>query len=43
MLGHKDIKKLLGETLQEEEATDKKLTTLAEAGINQMAAEERQE
>ncbi len=34
MMGRKDIKKLLGETLDEEEKTDKMLTELAKAGVN---------
>ncbi|HEX8553049.1 MAG TPA: ferritin-like domain-containing protein [Abditibacteriaceae bacterium] len=33
-MGFKDIKDLLGQTLEEEEATDKKLTKLAESVIN---------
>jgi|ERR1041384_5108447 ferritin-like metal-binding protein YciE len=39
MLGRQDIKDLLGQTLQEEEMTDQKLTELAKSGINQRAAE----
>jgi ferritin-like metal-binding protein YciE len=42
MMGRKDIKELLGQTLQEEEQTDKKLTQLAKSGINQESAEEVQ-
>ncbi|MCD9097719.1 ferritin-like domain-containing protein [Luteimonas fraxinea] len=38
-LGHTDAVKLLKATLDEEKATDEKLTLLAEAGGNQMAAE----
>jgi ferritin-like metal-binding protein YciE len=38
MLGRSDIKKLLGQTLEEEEETDQKLTDLAKAGVNQGAA-----
>ncbi len=34
LLGHNDIAKLLQQTLDEEGATDKKLTQLAENGIN---------
>jgi ferritin-like metal-binding protein YciE len=37
-LGHTDAAELLKETLSEEEATDEKLTQLAEGGINQAAA-----
>jgi ferritin-like metal-binding protein YciE len=36
-LGFKEAESLLQQTLDEEEATDKKLTMLAERGINQMA------
>lgn len=38
-LGQEDVAALLEETLQEEKATDEKLTALAEAGINEAAAE----
>ena len=38
-LGHTDAVKLLKATLDEEKATDEKLTLLADAGGNQMAAE----
>ena len=38
MLGHKEAAKLLQETLQEEESTDKLLTMLAKSHINQQAA-----
>jgi ferritin-like metal-binding protein YciE len=38
LLGHSEAAKLLQQTLQEEEATDKKLTQLGESGINQAAA-----
>ncbi len=38
ILGHTDAARLLGETLQEEEAADEKLSQLAEGGINQAAA-----
>jgi len=37
-LGKQDVARLLQETLQEEEATDKKLTSLAERSVNQQAA-----
>ena len=33
-LGHNDIAKLLGQTLQEEKETDEKLTELAESSVN---------
>ncbi|HEV2394907.1 MAG TPA: ferritin-like domain-containing protein [Verrucomicrobiae bacterium] len=39
MLGRNDVKRLLGQTLEEEEETDKKLTELARAGVNQRSAE----
>lgn len=39
MMGRQDIKQLLGQTLEEERTTDKKLTELAEAGVNQRAVE----
>ncbi len=39
MLGRHDIKRLLGQTLQEEEETDEKLTELANSGVNQMSAQ----
>lgn len=39
MLGHKDAAQLLQQTLEEEMATDKKLTELAERSINMHAAE----
>ena len=38
IMGRKDVKKLLGQTLEEEEETDQKLTDLAEAGINQSSS-----
>jgi ferritin-like metal-binding protein YciE len=38
-MGHTDAADLLQETLDEEKAADEKLTALAEAGINQEAAE----
>jgi len=37
-LGHSDAARLLQQTLDEEKAADKKLSALAEAGINQVAA-----
>jgi ferritin-like metal-binding protein YciE len=37
LLGHSQAADLLQQTLQEEEATDKKLTQLGESGINQAA------
>ena len=37
--GHSDAAKLLQPTLDEEKAADKKLSGLAEGGINQSAAE----
>lgn len=41
ILGEKDAEKLLDKSLQEEGATDKKLTQLAESSINLEAAEAR--
>ena len=41
-LGHQDAAKLLDQTLQEEKATDRKLTELAEQGANQQAAQSSQ-
>jgi len=38
-LGHSDAAKLLQPTLDEEKAADKKLSELAEGGINQSAAD----
>ena len=38
-MGHSDAAKLLQQTLEEEKATDKKLSSLAEGGINQGAAD----
>ncbi len=40
MLGRQDIKNLLGQTLDEEEKTDRKLTEMAKTGINQSSAEQ---
>ena len=37
-LGHDDVAELLSASLEEEKAADKKLTELAEAGLNQAAA-----
>jgi ferritin-like metal-binding protein YciE len=37
-MGHNDAAELLEQTLEEEKATDEKLTTIAEGGINQEAA-----
>lgn len=39
MIGRKDVKKLLGETLDEEEQADEKLTNIAQSGINQSSAQ----
>jgi len=39
LLGHDDAVALLGETLEEEKATDEKLTELAESAINAEAAD----
>lgn len=36
-IGRKDVKKVLGQTLKEEKATDEKLSTLAEKSINLQA------
>jgi ferritin-like metal-binding protein YciE len=38
-LGHQDAATLLGQTLEEEKATDQKLTELAERGANEQAAQ----
>jgi ferritin-like metal-binding protein YciE len=38
-MGHTEAARLLEQTLEEEKAADKKLSTLAEGGINQSAAE----
>lgn len=37
-MGHKEVARLLQETLDEEKAADEKLTSVAESGINQNAA-----
>lgn len=42
-LGRNDIQTLLKQTLEEEKATDEKLTELAESGINQSSAERARE
>jgi ferritin-like metal-binding protein YciE len=39
VMGHDEAANLLQQTLDEEKATDEKLSTIAEAGINQEAAE----
>lgn len=39
LLGLGDVKKLLGEILEQEEAADEKLSTIAEGGVNSEAAE----
>jgi hypothetical protein len=39
VLGHTEAAKLLQQTLDEEKAADKKLSGLAEGGINQTAAD----
>ncbi len=41
-MGRNDVKKLPGQTLEEEEETDQKLTELAESMINERAAERRE-
>jgi len=38
-LGHQDAAKLLADTLEEEKATDQKLTEIAEQGANQQASQ----
>lgn len=40
MLGYREAKKLLGQTLEEEKSADNTLSALAESGINQSAKEE---
>ena len=42
ILGHNEAVELLDATLQEEKNTDVKLTTIAEAGINQSASSEKE-
>jgi hypothetical protein len=39
VMGHTEAADLLEQTLEEEKATDQKLTTLADGGINQSAAD----
>ena len=39
LMGHKEAADLLQQTLDEEKAADKKLSSLAEGGINQQAAD----
>lgn len=39
-LGHQDAAKLLSQTLEEEKATDEKLTRIAEQGANRQAAQQ---
>lgn len=41
MLGRQDIKRLLGQTLEEEKAADEKLTQLATSGLNQRSAQRK--
>lgn len=41
MLGRQDLKTLLGQTLNEEERADKKLTELAKSGINQRSVQKK--
>ncbi len=43
MIGRNDVKQLLGQTLDEEEKTDRKLTELAKASVNQRSAEKMRE
>jgi hypothetical protein len=38
-MGHTDAERLLQETLDEEKAADEKLTSIAEGGVNQEAAD----
>lgn len=42
MLGRHEVKMLLGQTLEEERRADKKLTELANAGVNQRSVEKTQ-
>jgi ferritin-like metal-binding protein YciE len=42
VMGHGDAVRLLEQTLEEEKAADEKLSSLAEGGINQRAAEQEQ-
>ena len=41
MLGRRDVRRLLGETLEEEKAADQKLTRLANPGVNQKSAQRK--
>lgn len=41
MLGRQDLKRLLGQTLEEEKAADEKLTELAASGLNQRSAQRK--
>ena len=43
MLGEKGVAALLEQTLKQEKAADKKLTTIAESSVNRRAAKEWQE
>ncbi|HET7626198.1 MAG TPA: ferritin-like domain-containing protein [Verrucomicrobiae bacterium] len=43
IMGRNDVKAVLGQTLNEEEQTDQKLTQLATSGINQRAADYREQ
>jgi hypothetical protein len=38
-MGHTEAERLLQDTLDEEKAADEKLTSIAESGVNQEAAE----
>lgn len=42
IMGHKEAKRLLGQTLEEEKAADTKLTGIAESFVNESAMEEKQ-
>ncbi len=42
IMGHKEAKQLLGQTLDEEKAADEKLTQIAESFVNESAMEEHQ-
>ncbi len=43
VIGERNVARLLEQTLKEEKAADKKLTTIAEGGVNRRAAKEFQE
>lgn len=43
LLGEEDIKDLLGQTLEEEQAADEKLTTIGESGVNEKVANDEEE